>query len=91
MELTTTRKGGRVTKNNEAGIVDRFLRLKQRIELLGGTLVVVKARGKLAPSENVFLSTIGGGPGIDNVVYKDLDEVEKYLPDIEKSREIRFG
>ena len=75
---------------NEAEIVDRFLRDRQRFELMGGVLIVVKADGKLATADKIFLS-IGGGPGIDNVIYKDLDEVEKYLPDIEKSRTIHLG
>jgi len=76
---------------SDAEVVDRFLRDRQRIELMGGVLIVVPVDGELAPPSGKMFKSIGGGRGIDSVIYKDLDEVEKYLPDIEKSRTVHLG
>ena len=65
---------------SDAEVVDRFLDLSQRVERLGGKVIVAKT----AKGARLF-ETLGFTDGLRNTLYQDLDELEKFLPNLERT------
>jgi hypothetical protein len=59
---------------NEIEVVDRFLKLRQRMELLGGTIIISGKYFKFFHPVSCY----------SNIIHRDLDEVEKTITDLEK-------
>jgi len=59
---------------NEIEIVNRFLKLRQRMELLGGTIIISGKYFKFLHPVSCY----------SNIIHRDLDEVEKTIASFEK-------